>query len=252
MCRPRVDPVASLLPDPGDVFLVEDLEDHAEPVLQLFLPLQQHRGRTGHDDVLDFLAEQEFSGDQPGLDRLAEAHIIGDEEVHPGQAKGLLKGLQLVGVDPDSGPEGGLEEVRVGRCHAVPLEGVQVGREQFRRVEPLARDLLPGFGCDRLGIDLFLPEHLKRLALGVVIEAGHTHEGGVIPGRARDDLFHEVLALPDADNLPCLGSPRHRLGFIESRHDVAHEYPSTKDERLRTDNASLSPEGPSSATASPP
>jgi hypothetical protein len=69
------------------------------------------------------------------------------------------------------------------------------------------------------------------LALGVVIEAGHTHEGGVIPDRARDDLFHEVLALPDADNLPCLGSPRHRLGFIESRHDVAHEYPSTKDER---------------------
>ena len=120
VCRPRVDPVSPLLPDPGDVLLVEDLEDHAEAVLELFMPLQEHRWRTGHHDILNLLAEQEFSGDQPGLDRLAEAHIIGDEEVHPRQAEGLLKGLQLIGIDPDTGPEGGLEEVRVGGCHTVP------------------------------------------------------------------------------------------------------------------------------------
>src|SRR5208283_6164486 len=91
-----------------------------------------------------------------------------------------------------------------------------------------ACDRLPSLALDDLGIDFLLPEHLERLPLGVVIEAGHTHEGGVIPGRARNDLFHKVLSLPDADNLPCLGSPRHRLGFIESRHYVAHEYQSTK------------------------
>ncbi len=114
MCRPGVDAVAALLPDAGDVLLVEDLEDHAEAVLQLFVPLEQHGGRTGHDDVLDLLAEQQFSGDQAGLDRLAEADVIGDEEVHPRQAQCLLQRLELIGVDPDAGSEWGLEEVWVG------------------------------------------------------------------------------------------------------------------------------------------
>ena len=91
MGRPRIDAVAPLLPDAGDVLLVEDLEDHAEPVLQLFVPLEQHRWRTGHHDVLGLPAKQEFSGDQSGLDCLAEADIISDEEVHPGQAQSLLK-----------------------------------------------------------------------------------------------------------------------------------------------------------------
>ena len=120
--RPGIDAVASLLPDPGDVLLVEDLEDHAEAVLQLFLPLEEHGRRAGDDDVLDLLAEQQFAGDQAGLDRLAEADVVGDEEVYPRQAQGFLERLQLVGVDPDAGPEGRLEEVRVGRGHAVPLQ----------------------------------------------------------------------------------------------------------------------------------
>ena len=83
--------------------------------------------------------------------------------------------------------------------------------------------VLPGLARDDLGVDFLLPEHLERLALGVVVEAGQPHEGGVIPGRARDDLFHEVLSLPDADDLSCFGCPRHRPGIIESRHHVAHE-----------------------------
>ena len=209
--RPGVDPVAPLLPDPGDVVLVEDLEDHPEAVFQLILPLQEHRRRAGHDDVLDLLAEQEFPGDQAGLDRLAEADVVGDEEVHPGQAQGLLQRLELVGVDPDAGPEGRLEEVRVGRGHAVPLQRVQVGREQLRRVESPARDLLPGLGRDQLGVDLLLPEHLQGLPLGVVVEARHPHEGRVVPGAGRHDLLDEILPLADADDLARLGSPRHRL-----------------------------------------
>ena len=60
--RPGVDAVAPLLPDPGDVVLVEDLEDHPEAVLQLVLPLQEHRRRAGDDDVLDLLAEQAARG----------------------------------------------------------------------------------------------------------------------------------------------------------------------------------------------
>ena len=103
--RPGIDPVATLLTDPGDVLLVEDLEDHPEPVFQLVLPLVEHRWRARHDDVLDLLAEQQFPGNQAGFDRLAEAHVVGDEEVHPRQAQGFLEWLELVSVNPDPGPE---------------------------------------------------------------------------------------------------------------------------------------------------
>jgi hypothetical protein len=83
MRGPRVDAIASLLTHFGDVVLVEDLKNHAEAVFQLVLPLQEHGWRASNDNVLDFLPEKQFAGDQNGLNRFAEAHIVGDEEVHP-------------------------------------------------------------------------------------------------------------------------------------------------------------------------
>ena len=130
--RPRVDPVAPLLPDPGDVFLVEDLEDQAEAVLQLFLPLQQHRGRAGHDDVLDLLAEQQFAGDQPGLDRLAEADVVGDEQVHPRQAQGLAEAApagrrQRPVLEPACQVTDGPGDLRIDRVLRAARRGGVVG-----------------------------------------------------------------------------------------------------------------------------
>jgi hypothetical protein len=159
------------LPDPGNVLLVEDLEDHAESVLQLVIPLQKHRRWTGHHDILRLLAEQEFPGDQASLDCLAEADVVGDEQIDPRQAEGFMKRLELIRVNPDASSERRLKQISVGRCHAIPLEGVQVRREQRRRVEPLLCDPLPSVLGNRLGIDLLLPQHFERLALGVVIEA---------------------------------------------------------------------------------
>ena len=154
-----------------------------------------------------FLRSKSSRAIRAGLDRLAEADVVGDEEVDPGQSQGLLQRLQLVGVDPDAGPERRLEQVRVGRGHAVPLQGVQVGREQLRRVESPARDLLPGFGRDRLGIDLLLPEHLERLALGVVIEAGHTHEGRVVADSRRTTSSTKYCRCRTRTIIPASGAP---------------------------------------------
>ena len=105
MGRPGIDPVATLLAYPGDVLLVEDLEDHPEPVFQLIVPLVEHRWGARYDDVLDLFAEQQFPGNQAGFDRLAETHVVGDEEVHAGQAQRFLERLELVSVDADAGPE---------------------------------------------------------------------------------------------------------------------------------------------------
>ena len=109
MRRPGIDAIAALLSYPGNVILVENLKDHAEALLQLLLPLEQHRGRAGDNDVLDLLPEQEFAGNQPGLNRLSKADIVGDEEVNPRQAERLLKRLKLVGVDADARTKRGLE-----------------------------------------------------------------------------------------------------------------------------------------------
>ena len=92
---------------------------------------------------LRLLAQQQLAGDQPGLDRLAEADVVGDEEVDAREPQRLAQRLDLVGVDLDAGAERRLEEARVGRGDAVPAERVQVGRELARVVEALGGEVVP-------------------------------------------------------------------------------------------------------------
>ena len=58
MRGPRVDPVTPLAPNAGDVVLVQNLEYHPEANLKLVLPLEEHRGRTGDNDILNLLAKE--------------------------------------------------------------------------------------------------------------------------------------------------------------------------------------------------
>ena len=124
---PRVHAEPALAAHARQVITVEDLEDETEPLLELVLPLQEHRRRSGHDDVFARLAQQQLAGDQPGLDGLAQADVVGDEQVHARQPQRLAQRLQLVGVDPDAGAERRLEEARVGRGDAVPAKGMEEG-----------------------------------------------------------------------------------------------------------------------------
>ena len=149
-----------------------------------------------------FLRSSSSRAIEAGLDRLAEADVVGDEQIHPGQAQGLSERLELVGVDANAGPERRLEQVRIGRGDAVPLERVQVGREELRRIEPAARDRLPGLALDDLiEIDFLLPEHLERLPLGVVVQARQPHQRRVVAGALGDDFLDEVLTLANTDKL---------------------------------------------------
>ena len=52
-----------------------------------------------------------------------------------GRRRAFCKRLKLVGVDADAGPEGGLEQVRVGGVTQFHRKRVQVGREELRWVE---------------------------------------------------------------------------------------------------------------------
>ena len=197
MRRPGVHGEAPLAPHAGHVRAVEDREREAEARFHLVAPLLQHRRRTRHDDPVHAPAEQQFAGDQSGLDRLAEADVVGDEQVDPRQAQRLPQRFYLVGVDADSGAERRLEQVRIGRGDAVPRQRAQVGREQRRLVEVFPGDGLPAVVLQNPGVQLVLPEHGQRLALRVVVEAGQVDEGRLVfPGRL-GNFLDEVTALAD-------------------------------------------------------
>ena len=106
---PRVDPEAALPTHSREIRPIENLEDKAEAVFQLPLPLLQHRGRRRDDDGVCLPTQQQLAGDEARLDGLAEPGVVGDEEVGARQPERLAQRLHLVGVDADSGPERRLE-----------------------------------------------------------------------------------------------------------------------------------------------
>jgi hypothetical protein len=50
-----------------------------ELVAEFFLPLLGKMRRAQHGQTLDFAAVQEFASDEQGLDRLANANVVGDQ-----------------------------------------------------------------------------------------------------------------------------------------------------------------------------
>ena len=77
---PGIDPKPTFAANILDVVLVEDFEVEAKAAVQFFPPLEQHRRRAGDNDVAHLLSQQQLAGNQPGLDRLAQANVIRDEQ----------------------------------------------------------------------------------------------------------------------------------------------------------------------------
>jgi hypothetical protein len=212
--RERVDGVPALPPAVGDEGPIEHREGEAKAGVELVAPLEDHGGRARHHDLADLLAHQELAQDEARLDRLADADLVGDEQVHPGEEERLPEGLELVGLRLDAGAIGRLEEPGIGRRDAVPPLDVQVRREPPRVVEALRHDAAPGRGAEDAGVDLALPEDRERSALRVVVEARKLDEGLLVAGRRGCHRLDEVLAQTDADDLPGLrgdGGLRHGL-----------------------------------------
>ena len=185
---PRIDAEAPLLANPSEIRAVEDYEYEAEALLHLGLPLLQHgRGRGDHDR-LDLLAKQQLTSDETGLDGLAQARVVGDEEIHARQAQRLAQRFHLVGVDLDAGSKRRLEKIRVGGGDAVPAQGVQEGAEVTGRVEAPGADGAPCFLLQDAAVDLEVPIDLQGLPLGVVVGAREADARG----GGRGGVFHTL------------------------------------------------------------
>ena len=164
---PGIDGKPPLPPARVDIGLVEDDEREAKALLELVAPLEHDARGAGDDDALDALSQQELLEDEPGLDGLSQAHVVGDEEVDPREREGLPERLELVALGDDAGAQRGLEQRGIGRGDAPPAEGVQVGREGARIVGRGVRAEGALARGDDAGVDLGVPDDVEPLALGV-------------------------------------------------------------------------------------
>ena len=169
---PRVDRETALAPDVADALAIHDLGGEAELGLQFVAPLDGHRRRRGDQDEVDAPAQKQFARDEAGLDGLAEADVVGDQEVHARETEGLAKGEKLIGVQADAGAERRLKKVAIGGGGGAPADGAEMGGQDVGLVRKASAHAGPAVGVENPCADFGVPDHLQRLALGVVGNAG--------------------------------------------------------------------------------
>jgi hypothetical protein len=106
------------------------------------------------------------------IDGLTEPNVIRDQEIHAGKAQRLAQWKKLVGVKPDAGAEGCLQEVSIARGCRVPTDSANVGRQHFGGVGGATTNLPPAIVNETLRADLGVPKDVQPLALCVIGNAG--------------------------------------------------------------------------------
>ncbi len=168
------------------------------------------------------MPQQQLLDDQAGLDGLAEADVIGEQQVRPRGLQGAAQRLKLVGLDVRAAAERGLEGVPVRRGDRAPADGVDEGGERVRVVEAI--------GADRLGkalvrgdglADLKLPDDRELLAEPVLfkgLQPDHVGEARFsLVGRAAGQALGSHIGdgpggAPDIDDLSLLREGRNVRG----------------------------------------
>ena len=89
-------------------------------VAQLALPLLGEVRRAEHGEALDLAAVEQLAGDQRGLDRLADADVVGDQQPHRVELERHQQRHELVGA----------------RLDGDPAEASGTGRRDERKPEP--------------------------------------------------------------------------------------------------------------------
>ena len=122
------------------------------------------------------MAEDQLLHDQAGLDRLAEADVICDQQIRARHAQSADHRFELVVLDHDPRPEGGLERTAVGARHRPPANGIQERVELPRIVDAVGIDLGKVGALDRRRSGLELPDDRELLAGRVVLDADQRHQ----------------------------------------------------------------------------
>jgi hypothetical protein len=128
--------------------------------------------------------------------------------------------LHLVGVDLDAGSKRRLEQVRIGRCHEVPAQRVEIGGEVLGIVEALRTELLPASGLDDPTVGLVVPKDFELLPLRIVLRTGELDDRGC--PLVRTDVLDKPAPRTDLDQVArfreALGERLDSLTRAANRH----------------------------------
>ena len=110
--------------------------------MEFVAPLVTERRRGQDEDAANAPPEQQFGEDQPGLDGLAEADVVGDQQADARHREGFQQRDELVVLDPDAAVERAGHRLWTERAVAVrvepggesgPARGAEEGVEVLRR-----------------------------------------------------------------------------------------------------------------------
>ena len=198
---------------------VHDDELQAELLAHLVAPLQGQAGRAHDDDRAGPVAQEELLDDQARLDGLAQADVVGQQQVGARGRERPAQGLELVGLQGGARAEGRLEGPGVGGGDGAPAHGVDEGAQGVRVVEGLGGDGVGQAPVRDHGVaDLELPHHAQLLAHAVlveglegddVLEAGLAVIGGAAEQALGLDLGDGPDGAPDLDDLARFGQGGH-------------------------------------------
>ncbi len=116
-------------------FGVDDGELQTELLAHLVLPLQRQARRADDDDCSGAVAQEQLLNDQASLDGLAEADIVGEQQVGARCIEGATERFELVRLDVHARPERRLVTVGVGTGDCAPAHRVDEPCQRGRVVE---------------------------------------------------------------------------------------------------------------------
>ena len=208
--RPGVGVDAAAAPELAHQLAVHDAELQPELVAHLVAPVRLQAGRADHQHGARPVAHDQLLNHQPGLNRLAQAHVVGDQQADPGHLHRTDERIELVILDVDPAAEGRLQGPYVGRGDRAPAHRVQEGIQSGRRVEP--RWLRQLDALDRPRARLDLPDDLYAFPDCVILDGVERHQ--MLRRRDRrsharlrrrqsrwQDVGHDVAPLAHGDHL---------------------------------------------------
>src|SRR5262249_32407813 len=123
MC-PWVDMNSPFTSQLADALAVDNAEFEAEFVTHFLLPLNLQGRGTNDERRPNAMTQHHFLHHQSGLDCLAQAYIVRDQQVHTRHRKRPNNGIELIFIDLDSAAEWRLERSVVGLRDGAPLYGI--------------------------------------------------------------------------------------------------------------------------------
>ncbi len=114
------------------------------------------------------VAQDQFLSDEAGLDRLAEADIVGDQQVDARHLDGAYDRIELVILNSDATTERGLQGAHVGGRDRAPAHGIEEGVQDDGIIEAIGPGQLGPFAYP--GSRLQFPDNVQFFAQRVVLD----------------------------------------------------------------------------------